>query len=57
MAWQLKGDKHLTFKKKLLEVGNWELKDNGNLIWNETSKKIRKLARVVVSELKGFGPR
>jgi len=57
VAWQLKGDKHLTFKKKLLEVGNWELKDNGNLIWNETSKKIRKLARVVVSELKGFGPR
>lgn len=43
------GDIHLTFKKKLLEEGNWELQGYVNLILDEMSKKIRKVARAIYS--------
>ena len=34
---RIKGDKHLSFKMKLLEEGNWNLQVNANLICDEMS--------------------
>jgi len=51
---QLKGDKHLTFKKKITEDDNWESQSSANLIWDKMFKKV---AKPISGESKGFGLR
>ena len=51
---QLKGDKHLTFKKKIIEDDNWESQSSANLIWDKMFKKV---AKPISGESKGFGLR
>ena len=55
--WQLEGDKQLEFKKKFMEEGTWELQGTADSIWNEMSKKVKKVAKGVLGESRGFGPR
>lgn len=55
--WQLKGVKLLMFKQKWLEEGNWELPGNANSMWDDMATKIRKIAKTVLGESRGFGPR
>jgi Reverse transcriptase (RNA-dependent DNA polymerase) len=55
--WQLKGDKQIKFEKKLLEEGTWELQGTADSLWNEMSKKVKEVAKAVLGESKGFGPR
>ena len=50
--WQLKGDKHLTFKKKIIEEEKWESQSSANLIWDKMFKKI---AKPILGESKGLG--
>ncbi|RDX84572.1 hypothetical protein CR513_34358, partial [Mucuna pruriens] len=55
--WQLKGDKLVTVKQKLLEESGWELFGSANLMRDEMSKKIRKAAKEVLGQSRGFRPR
>ena len=56
--WQLKGEKRETFKRKLLlEEGVWESQESANIMWKNMAKKVEIVAKEILGESKGFGPR
>ncbi|XP_054785632.1 uncharacterized protein LOC129292133 [Prosopis cineraria] len=55
--WQLKGEKQDIFKRNLLDKGIWDSQGSANIIWEDMAKKIREVAKVVLGESKGSGPR
>ena len=55
--WQLKGDKQLAFQRQLMEERVWEIEGNASFMWEEMANGIRKVAKEVLGESKGFGPK
>ncbi len=55
--WQMKGEKHMIFQRKVLEGGFWEADGSANVMWNKMAEGIRKMARETFGESRGFGHR
>jgi len=55
--WQLKGEKQVIFRSKLMEENVWETQESANLMWEGMANGIRKVAKAVLGESKGFGPK
>lgn len=51
----LKGENYGLVKDKLLEIGNWPIEEETNVMWNEMSSIIQRVAKEILDEPKMCG--
>ena len=54
--WNLKGEKQVTFKEKVLAQCVWDTERNASQMWDSITSCIRKVVKQVLGESKGFAP-
>ncbi|PKA66012.1 hypothetical protein AXF42_Ash010421 [Apostasia shenzhenica] len=54
--WNLKNENKFIFKKKVLELGQWNINGETDLMWLTVANCIRKVAKDVLGESKGMIP-
>ncbi|PKA62210.1 hypothetical protein AXF42_Ash015095 [Apostasia shenzhenica] len=54
--WNLKNENKCIFKKKVLELGQWNINGDTDLMWLTVANCIRKVAKDVLGESKGMIP-
>ena len=54
--WNLKGDKYIALRERVLEEDVWAIDESADIMWDKVAECIRRVGREVLGESKGSAP-